>query len=270
MLDLICISIIFICLYLILDSVEILINIKYYGFDSPISVNKFFLRKIYYKKKTLKFIYNQKVLKTIVRLRFLISLFILGLVILQIDSFLNSLAIFILIIFELYLRLRCQNRLSSSEHIIIFNLFCLLCTFLTKDYRILNFISLYIFICYTTNGIQKISSVKWRTGEGLKKLLKTNIYGNKLLVSIFHENKYIYFLLSWLIILFQLTFVFFIVNPHFCVIYLCLGILFHLFLAIFMKLKDFFLAFLSSYPFLFFTFLEIHNIPINIIYFYVF
>ncbi|GEM_PF-6458021 len=261
-------SLIFICLYLVLDSIEIIINRHLYGFDSPISTNSFSLRKIYRKKKVINILYDKKILILITVSRIVICiLLIINLFIKNKLYSGESLLLFLLIVFELYFRLRCQNRLSSSEHIILFNLFCFTGYFLFHEQIVFHFISIFSIISYTSNGIQKISSVKWRSGIGLKKILKTNIYGSDLLIKVFGENKFVYHILSWFIIIFQLTFSLYLINTQFCIIYLSCGILFHLFLAIFMKLRDFFLAFLSSYPFLLFTFSEIHNISFKLIFF---
>jgi hypothetical protein len=140
----------------------------------------------------------------------------------------------------------------------MFNLACLFCYFLTKDSNILHFISLFTIISYTSNGIQKLDSKNWRKGVGLEKVLKTRLYGNKFLADIIKSNRTAYFILSWGIILFQLTFIFYLVNNGFCIFYLVAGIVFHIILAVFMGLRDFLFAFLSSYPILFFTFKELH------------
>ena len=131
------ISLGFVCLYLVLDSLEIILNQSHYGFDSPITINKYYLRKIY----NHKLVYNLSVLSYLVWIRLFTSLFLYFSIYLEI-YWLSSIFIIVLIVAELYLRLRCVNRLSSSEHIIMFNLFCYFCYFVTLDTKILHFISL--------------------------------------------------------------------------------------------------------------------------------
>lgn len=263
MIALINISILFICLYLIFDSIEILLNHYYYNFESPISTNLFYLRKSFQHPKILKIIYSKRLLITLSVTRILVSILLLFFCYNTTISWIKCISIFSLIIFELYIRLRCQNRLSSSEHIIIFNLFCLFCFYLTNEFKILHFITLNLIICYTSNGIKKMTSPKWRNGSGLKNILNTDIYGSESISKFYSENRSIYFIQSWVIILLQTSFALYLVNPILCSLYMILGLLFHFFLALIMKLRDFFLAFLSSYPILLFSFLELHNMSIN-------
>jgi hypothetical protein len=133
-------------------------------------------------------------------------------------------------------------------------------TSMMMHYICFGFISMQLILAYFIAGLGKILSPVWRGSYGLLLVFSTNSYGNEFIFNQFNRHRFLTAVLSWSVILFEMSFVGVLLLPINLGLILCfLGIGFHLFNAIFMGLNNFFFTFLSAYPALFFLLCKIHG-----------
>lgn len=110
------------------------------------------------------------------------------------------------------------------------------------------FIVAQLTLSYFISGYYKLISKTWQSGQAIKKVVATEIYGRPSLFFMV-KNDWVAYSSCWLIILWELTFpiIFLMPQPYF-LIWLVLGVVFHLSMAIIMGLNTFMMAFLISYP----------------------
>ncbi len=119
---------------------------------------------------------------------------------------------------------------------------------------ILWIISLQSVTSYFMAGLVKIKRSDWRTGEALVVFIHSPNYAPPLIIKNLLKHKYLAFIVSWLIILFELSFPF-ILFQHKSIFVLCwliLGLLFHLNNVFNFGLNRFLFVWLSTYPALYY------------------
>ncbi|WP_394363726.1 HTTM domain-containing protein [Flavobacterium oreochromis] len=137
---------------------------------------------------------------------------------------------------------------DTSDKLQFFTLIGLIIGFSYSNYLGILFIALNVLVIYFFTGINKIKSKPWLNGSAIFMVMNIETYGNKKIAKFLYKKKYFQKILSWLIILFQLSFPLCLINKNFCIIYLTLGFIFHLSNMIIMKLHNFFWLFIATYP----------------------
>jgi hypothetical protein len=105
-------------------------------------------------------------------------------------------------------------------------------------------------LCYFTSGLLKLLEEDWRNGKSLKGILLTETYSISLLKNIIKvTNPRILQVASYFIIFWEISFIYSpFMNINLLILFLLIGILFHLFIAIIMGLNTFLFTFLGCYP----------------------
>ncbi len=130
----------------------------------------------------------------------------------------------------------------------------------SPSFAIIYFFSILLFISYFTSGILKLYEVKWHDGYYLKKILINRNYGSRWISKIIACTPDQIFAISGkVVILWQVTafLIPFMPLPLF-LIYLTIGVIFHIITGIFMGLVNFVWTFLAFMPGL--IFLNFHFI----------
>ncbi|WP_442587522.1 hypothetical protein ACSBL2_15865 [Pedobacter sp. AW31-3R] len=110
------------------------------------------------------------------------------------------------------------------------------------------FIVAQLSLSYFISGYYKLMSGTWRSGQSIKKVVATEIYGQPSL-SFLVRHQLVGYACCWLIILWELSFpLLFLISAPYALIWLILGVIFHLSMAVIMGLNTFMMAFLISYP----------------------
>jgi hypothetical protein len=102
-------------------------------------------------------------------------------------------------------------------------------------------------IIYLLSGIDKLYSPAWRNGDAIQYMVSLDYLFNPKLVGIFPSHPWLNFILSWMVILFEMLFPVFIWKNRFRLWMLLIGTLFHLIIIILLSLVDFGLIMLISY-----------------------
>jgi hypothetical protein len=111
------------------------------------------------------------------------------------------------------------------------------------------FISIQYILSLFIAGIYKLSSEIWRSGKALPGIMSMKHYGNHKIYDTLKSHKNISILLSWYIILIQCIFwTIFFVPLNMIFIFIALGFIFHISIAITMGLNNFLFSFLACYP----------------------
>lgn len=236
-------------IYFLLDSVEIIRNFPNYELKGLMTINRVRTQSIsnIFLRKLVSFRHNKK----IAYLRLVLS--VLGIACIGMDHYYWIILLFLFII-ELHFRFIFIDSVAGANGIIIYNIFIFFLYFCFKDPRILHLITAHLVLAYVSNGIKKIRSAKWRNGSGLMYLIKTDLFGSPFINGIIKDNRTIYWLLSWGIMLFQASFFLSLTHEKLLYAYIVMGIIFHLSIAFAFKLYDFLISFISSYPILIYTF----------------
>lgn len=102
---------------------------------------------------------------------------------------------------------------------------------------------------YFGSGLAKCTNIEWWTGAALKKALSTQIFGNRWLWQFLINHQRLACITSSTICIWELSFPLAIhFSKNFFVIWLVIGLAFHIAVAIFMRLPLFVWAALSLYP----------------------
>lgn len=110
------------------------------------------------------------------------------------------------------------------------------------------FIIAQLTLSYFISGYYKLISKTWRSGQAIKKVIATEIYGKPSL-SFTVKSNFVSYTCCWMIILWEVTFpVLFIIPYPYFMIWLVMGVIFHLSMALIMGLNTFMMAFLTTYP----------------------
>ena len=113
------------------------------------------------------------------------------------------------------------------------------------------FISVQCILCYTTSGWSKWVSPIWRNQPVLIDILDTKSYGFQTVAKWLNNNKILCRAVALFVMTFQASFPLIIfMPPEGIYLYLTIGALFHLSIAIVMGLNTFFWSFIACYPIL--------------------
>ncbi|MFD2909765.1 hypothetical protein ACFSX9_13590 [Flavobacterium ardleyense] len=163
----------------------------------------------------------------------------------------------LLFIIQLIFNLRNIYSLSGADQMQNIILFGLLIISFNINSNIASltvfFISVQMLLSYFFTGFHKIKSKKWRNGDALLLVLNSETFGNSTFQKLLYNNKFISIIISWVIILVQLSFIIVLfINPQLTVYFLTILFLFHLSIAFSMGLNHFFWVFVSSYPIIYY------------------
>lgn len=121
----------------------------------------------------------------------------------------------------------------------------------------LYFISAQILLSYFISGITKFISSIWRKGYSIHCIFSTKVYGHAYVYSLIKKYKILAPILSWIVIITELFFFTVIfVDPKHIILYFIGGAVFHIGTGVLMGLNDFLLAFLATYPILYFCLVQ--------------
>jgi hypothetical protein len=109
------------------------------------------------------------------------------------------------------------------------------------------FIKISICGLYFVNGYGKILQKVWRDGSFIGNVWHLDYYANHHLVPNWFGNTVVCFIVAWLVMLFELSFPFFIWFRPFRKWFIPMGLLFHIFIAAFLSLPDFGLTMIFAY-----------------------
>jgi hypothetical protein len=111
------------------------------------------------------------------------------------------------------------------------------------------FITLQLVLSYFVSGIYKFSSPIWRSGLAIQNILWLDGYGAKWAYAIVGESRILALINCWFVMSWELFFptIFFTGYVGFLV-FLSIGLLFHMGCAVIMGLNNFLFAFLACYP----------------------
>lgn len=120
------------------------------------------------------------------------------------------------------------------------------------------YLSLQVSLSYLKAGFHKVCDKEWRSGDALLSHLTNPLYTPTLVHRIFARLPKAVFLLSWIVILFELTFPLIFLGGNFLVTYLACGLLFHFFISYLMGLNRFLLTWPATYPVLIYCAQSLH------------
>jgi hypothetical protein len=110
------------------------------------------------------------------------------------------------------------------------------------------FLSIQLIVAYMTPGLYRIIRKEWLYGSELISLLRLKSYGNKSLWEFLKGRKKLAMLLSFGIVLFESIFFLSVLFPFpYVLIFVLLGIIFHLSLSFIMGLNSFTWTFIANY-----------------------
>lgn len=111
------------------------------------------------------------------------------------------------------------------------------------------FIAAQLILSYLAAGVAKLVSATWRSGDAIVGVLATDNYGNRLVGSWVRQNRHAAPLICWSVILFEcLAPALVFLGPIPCMVFLGMGLLFHLSIAVAMGLNNFLWSFGAAYP----------------------
>ncbi len=111
------------------------------------------------------------------------------------------------------------------------------------------FICFQALLSYFTSGFAKLVSPVWRRGEAMRGIMNTMGYGNRVFARLLFKSEKLSKLLCWVVIIFECAFPLLVfTGVDTALIFVLIGILFHLSIAMSMGLNNFFWTFVSTYP----------------------
>lgn len=123
------------------------------------------------------------------------------------------------------------------------------------------FIGLQSCLAYSTSGVAKILSKKWRNGEAVYEIFNTGSYGNKAISHLLKNRKFINLFLCWTVIIMEIIFPLCLIAPVYVSFAILLwGFTFHLLNVAIMGLNSFFWAFTATYPAIIFVMFHIKDL----------
>lgn len=108
-------------------------------------------------------------------------------------------------------------------------------------------IKIQIAIIYLLSGVDKLYAPAWRSGEAIRYMTSLDYLFNPGLVGAFPTTPWLNFILSWVVILFEILFPILIWNNRFRLWLLALGTVFHLAIVLLLSLIDFGFIMIISY-----------------------
>lgn len=236
-------------IYIILDSLSIMNRISEYDKKGILFVHQRETIIFQYKflsKKIIEFLLTFKVFKTIIFLRLIVAILII---------LFKPFPFLVLIIFliQLFLHLRNDSLFSLADRFVLTILLAISIYYnFQSSEKIQNysiyFIGTLTLISYFFTAFYKLKSKSWKNGVAIEQVLSTDLYGNEKYYSFLINHKFLSRFLNYSTIVFQLLAPLTIVSSKFTLIYLILGFVFHLSIALIMNLNNFFWVFVSTYP----------------------
>lgn len=265
-------SILIFSLGIIIDSAEILINFNLYnkGLISDTYIKNKYRKSTEGITKLVIFFSTSEIFRKITTLRLIISALLLLNVFLNFfqiipsnNTIFASILFFFIILIELVIRLRNKFGLTAADNVNFYISIVFFVALLLKNTSFLHYISIYIVISYFLTGYNKLFSIFWRKGTAITQVLSTETFGSFYLFKLMLKYKRLSFIMSWMLIIFQLLFIISIPFPDLLIVFLIMGITFHLSLAIIMKLYNFLFSFLATYPILYFSSLTLNHLILS-------
>ncbi|MFD2909767.1 hypothetical protein ACFSX9_13600 [Flavobacterium ardleyense] len=253
-------TVLFILIYVILDSINILIRINDYKDN--------FSSLYVYPADTILFSYklNEKFTKILLSFPSLRLIILIRLILAMLIIFLKPLSFLICIIFIIQLLIHLRNDVffSIADRFVLtillgisfyFNFFN------SKDIQnySLYFIGTISILSYFFTGYNKLKSKSWMKGIAIEQVLSTDFFGNEIYYSFLIKNKFISRLLNYTAIIFQLLAPLTIFSSKFAIGFFIVGFIFHFSIAVVMNLNNFFWVFVSTYPCIYILSLKVEN-----------
>lgn len=110
------------------------------------------------------------------------------------------------------------------------------------------YITLQLCLSYFKAGWVKVTKDKWRRGEAISLFVRSPIYERDPLIHRIFESKSLSFLISWVTMIFELTFPLALFDQRLAVGYMSIAIIFHLGNAYVFGLNRFVFAWIAAYP----------------------
>ena len=111
------------------------------------------------------------------------------------------------------------------------------------------FLAMQAMLAYWTSGVVKLQSRPWRSGIAIPSVLSTKNYGAPMLYRLLRKNPRLTRVMSWGVILFELSFpLVVLLGAKATLILLLSGAFFHLMIAATMGLNGFVWSFIATYP----------------------
>jgi len=123
---------------------------------------------------------------------------------------------------------------------------------------VLYYLALQLSLSYFFAGLIKIKKPLWQKGLALPQFLNHTIFFKSTLIKKLTLNTRLMFLLSWMIMLWEITFPLAWLNPQWCLISCAIGLIFHLANFWFFGLNRFLLLWPLLYPILYLVTTKIH------------
>lgn len=249
-----------ILIYHILDSINLLFNYKLFlnnnilSYFNTIKDNIYNLKSLKY-NIILRWLFSNNSILLLISIRLILStLFLFDLISFSFLYLILIIQVIILIRNEL-----CLNLADSFSFLVLFGL----SNYFYSDSQFNKEISLYFIaimtlISYLFTSFYKFKGEKWRKGNALKLIMGSAAYGNERVHDFLDKNKKTSIFLNHSIILFQAGSILSIFSPKISIIFIFIGIIFHLSIAALMNLNNFFWVYLSTYPCIYYLSLKIN------------
>lgn len=143
---------------------------------------------------------------------------------------------------------------GGSDYLTLIILLCLSVGFLHPllGKAALWYITIQVILSYFLAGIYKIKQKKWRNGTAVYGFVSSPSYSSPAFIIEKCKDPKIAKILAWMVILFELTFPLILIHPYLTILYLTLGIFFHLGNFLTFGLNRFFWIWSASYPALYY------------------
>jgi hypothetical protein len=246
-----------VCIAIIIDAIEIIFKRKQFSrggvFDYAIlkTYRKFTLNKIV--DPTMSFLLDYPRFIYLIIFQVVVATILVSHLFASLSSTLNGPLIGIILLILLLLHFRNPYGGDGSDQMKVIVLVSLFIFYISPDLIVKQFAIFFIcfqaLLSYFTSGFAKLVSPVWRGGEAMRGIMNTMGYGNKVISRLLVKNAKLSKVICWSIIVFECIFpllVFTGVNS--AIIFIVIGIMFHLSIAIFMGLNNFFWSFVSTYP----------------------
>lgn len=120
----------------------------------------------------------------------------------------------------------------------------------------LSYVTFQLVLSYFKAGYLKIKTKAWRNGGALKEFMLSPKYSS--LNRLGNQSPKTFFALSWLVIIFELSFPLSLLHPHLTLIFAGGAAFFHLTLVYLFGLNRFFFSWAAAYPSLYFCSFYLH------------
>ncbi len=172
--------------------------------------------------------------------------------------------IIIILLILLLSHLRNQYGLDGADQLQVIVFASLVAFYITTDPIIQKFSIFFVcfqsLLAYFIAGLAKLISPIWRGGMAITNIINTESYGNKVLAQLLIKKPLLSKMMCWgVIILESLCPILIFSGMQTTIIFIICGTIFHLSIAIFMRLNSFFWTFISTYPALLFFDAQFQN-----------